>query len=222
MKSLLIFSGKGKSDQSALVCSLAYTATVHYGEKVAIIDANPRQDASYWAKIYKEQMHEDLVIEPGHISCVFEYVKRIETLEVRPDLVMISVGVSEKLNLAEAAANAVDLVLIPCHSTLFDVWAIDTPVRAAAESGTPTLLVLNVISGRKRWQKDVENYLSKWLKSYPNIEKVPAKLESYEVFVHSLAQGKVSQVSDNSSEIERSTQEIIDLYQYIKERCTST
>ena len=227
MKRLLILSGKRKSGQSALACSLAHAATVDYPDKVAIIDAHPRRHTPYWAKIYKEQMDIDLVVEPGHISYVPKYLEEIQTNRVRPDLVLIdtvlpfSMGSSKNLDLAVEAANAVNLVLIPCRPTLSDVWAIDASVRAASEAQTPALVVVSDMLGRNRWEKDAENYLSKRLKSYPNIEKVPIKLENYEAFVHLLIQGKVSQ-SDNRLRIEKATQEIIALYQYIQERYADT
>ena len=130
-------------------------------------------------------------------------------------------GSSKNLDLAVEAAKAVNLVLIPCRPTLSDVWAIDASVGAASEAQTPALVVVSDMLGRNRWEKDAENYLSKRLKSYPNIEKVPIKLENYEAFVHLLIQGKVSQ-SDNRLRIERATQEIIALYQYIQERYADT
>lgn len=228
MKRLLIFSGKGKSGKSALACSLAHTATIDYAEKVAIIDADPRRNISYWARIYKEQMGKDLVVEPGDISCVPRYLEEVQANRIPPDLVLIdtvlpfSMGSSKNFDLAVEAANAVNLVLIPCRPTLSDIWAIDAPVRAASESQTPALVVVSAVLGRNRWEKDAENYLSKRLKSYPNIEKMPIKLENYEAFVHLLAQGIASQVPDNSPQTEKATQEIIDLYQYVRERCTNT
>ena len=224
MKRLLILSSKGGLGKSALACSLAHTATVDYGEKAAIIDTNPRRNTSDWARIYKEQMDKDLVVESGDISCVPGYLEEVQANRVPPDLVLIdfSMGSSKNFDLAVEAAKAVNLVVIPCHPTLSDVWAIDAPVRAASESQTPTLVVTNAILGRNRWQTDAENYLSKRLTSYPNTEKVPIKLENYEAFVRSLAQGTVSQVPDNSPQIEKATQEIINLYQYIRERCPCT
>ena len=224
MRSLLILSSKAGGGKSALACSLAHTATVDYAEKAAIIDTNPRRNTSDWTRMYKEQMDEDLVVEPGDISRVPEYLEEVQANRVPPDLVLIdfSMGSSKNFDLAVEAAKAVNLVLIPCRPTLSDVWAIDAPVRAVSESRTYTLVVTTAILGKNRWQKDAENYLSKRLKSYPNTEKVPIKLENYEVFVRSLAQGIVSQVPDNSPQIEKATQEIIDLYQYIRERCAGT
>lgn len=230
MRRLLILSSKGEVKKSALTCSLAHTATVDYAEKAAIIDTNPRRNTSYWARIYKEQMDEDLVVEPGDISCVPEYLEEVQANRIPPDLVLIdtvlpfSMGSSKKFDLAVEAAKAVNLVLIPCRPTLSDVWAIDPAVRAASESQTPTLVVTSAILGLggNRWQKDAENYLSKRLTSYPNTEKVPIKLENYEAFIRLLAQGTVSQVPNNSPQIEKATQEIIDLYKYIRERCTGT
>lgn len=228
MRRLLILSNKGVGEKSALTCSLAHTATVDYTEKAAIIDTNPRRNTSYWARIYKEQMDEDLVVESGDISCVPEYLEEVQANRIPPDLVLIdtvlpfSMGSSKKFDLAVEAAKAVNLVLIPCRPTLSDVWAIDPPVRAASESQTPTLVVTSAVLGGNRWEKDAENYLSKRLTSYPNTEKAPIKLKNYEAFLSLLTQGIVSQVPDNSPQIEKATQEIIDLYQYIRERCTGT
>ena len=130
----------------------------------------------------KNRWIRDLVVESGNISCVPGYLEEVQANRVPPDLVLIdfSMGSSKNFDLAMEAAKAVDLVVIPCHPTLSDVWAIDAPVRAASESQTPTLVVTSAILGRNRWQKDAENYLSKRLTSYPNTEKVPIKLENYE------------------------------------------
>ena len=215
MKHLLIFSNKSKSGKAALACSLADTATREYEKKTAIIDTNPRRDASHWAKIYEQQMNTDLVVEPGHISCVPEYLRRIGEQKTQPDWILISARTSEKFSLAVAAAKAVDLVLIPYHPTLSDLWAIDAPIKAASKAETPAMIVLNAKQGGNLWRKDAEDYLSKLLESHPNVQKAPTELENHEDFVRLLVQGKDFQETDNSSKIEEATQEIRDLCQCI-------
>ena len=217
MKHLLIFSNNSELGKAALACSLADTAARKYEKKTAIIDTNPRQDVSSWAKIYEQQMNTDLVVEPGHISCVPEYLSRIKKERVRPDWILISARTSEKFSLAVAAAKAVDLVLIPYYPTLSDLWAIDAPIKAASKAETRAMIVLNAKQGGNLWRKDAEDYLSKLLESHPNVQKAPTELENHEDFVHLLAYGKGSQESDKSSKIETATQEIRCLYQYIDE-----
>ena len=223
MKSLLIFSSKRKSGKAALVCSLADVASSYREEKAAIIDTNPRQNASYWAEIYEEHMDRKLVVEQGYISCVPRYLEEIAESRVPPDLILIDtvlpfgVGLSKKVDLAVEAARKVDLVLILCHPTPFDVWGIEFLIRATSKANTPALVVLNTGLNRNSQQKEVENNLAKLLKSYPNAKKEPYKLKNHEDFIRLLAQGKDLQKSSNSSKIEAMTREIVNLYQRIEQ-----
>ena len=221
MKSLLIFSNKRKSGKMALACSIADAAAC-IGEKAAIIDAHPRRDASYWAKMYKEQMDRDLVVEPGYISCVPQYLKRMAIESVQPDWILISARASEKFDLAVTAARAVNMVLIPYYPTPFDLQSIKSSIRVASEAETPALVILNAIPGRTSWEKDAENYLSTLLKSHPAVEKTSIKLEKHESFIRLLTQRKYLKKSDDGSKRKEVPQEIVDLYKHIDQQLISS
>jgi chromosome partitioning protein len=109
---------------------------------------------------------------------------------------------------ALAAAEAADLVLIPCRPGILDLRAIGTTARTVKLAGKPAFVVLNTVPPR------ASNVLAdaRAAVAVYGLEVAPISLQQRAAYAHSLTAGQTAQEYERSG---KATDEIMRLYAWL-------
>ncbi len=135
MKTVAILSEKGGAGKTTLAVHLA-TAAQLAGLSTAIIDLDPQASAADWADSRSEPP-EALAIPPARLAAILD---KLRAGGCR--FVVIDTG-RDSNNAGYTAAQAADLVLIPCRVGRFDIRALSRTLDLAKLAGKPAQLVFN-------------------------------------------------------------------------------
>jgi chromosome partitioning protein len=140
MQTVAILSEKGGAGKTTLAVHLA-TAGQLSGLDTAIIDLDPQASAADWADSRKSPP-EALAIPPARLSTVLE---KLRGGGVR--FVVIDTG-RDSNNAGYTAAQAADLILVPCRVGRFDIRALSRTLDLAKLAGKPAHLIFNDLAPR--------------------------------------------------------------------------
>jgi chromosome partitioning protein len=140
MQTVAILSEKGGAGKTTLAVHLA-TAAQLAGIPTAIIDLDPQASAADWADS-RSQPPEALAIPPARLSSVLE---KLKGGGVR--FVVIDTG-RDSNNAGYTAAQAADLILVPCRVGRFDIRALSRTLDLAKLAGKPAHLIFNDLAPR--------------------------------------------------------------------------
>jgi chromosome partitioning protein len=144
MKTLAVMSQKGGSGKSTIALHLAAEAAVR-GQKVLLLDLDPQGNLVGWAQRRGDELPPD--------------VDAIHVAKLKAELAMAK---SEGINLvvldtapnadrpSVQAAEAADLILVPCRPAQFDLDAIRATLATVRLSRRPHRVVLNAAPIRSR------------------------------------------------------------------------
>ncbi len=134
MPTIAIISQKGGAGKSTLAIHLA-AAAENSGYTALVIDLDPQATASQWAAWRKDAP--PLVIDsaPPRLSAKIEHA----TGQGAEFIVIDTPPHADSA--ASAAAEAADLVLIPCRPSAFDLAAIQTTASLVKMRGKPAFVV---------------------------------------------------------------------------------
>lgn len=135
MKTVAILSEKGGAGKTTLAVHLA-TAAQLAGLPTGIIDLDPQASAADWADSRNEPP-EALAIPPARLDSVLGKLKAGGC-----KFVVIDTG-RDSNNAGYTAAQAADLVLVPCRVGRFDIRALSRTLDLAKLAGKPAQLVFN-------------------------------------------------------------------------------
>jgi chromosome partitioning protein len=135
MRSLAFLSQKGGSGKTTLAVHIAVAAA--QSEHVILIDTDPQGSAIAWGQARKSKPP---VVHRAIPSMLAEALQKAEQEEVTLVIVDTPPHATPGMDLV---AGAVDLLLIPCRPSAFDLAAITFSVQVAKAAGTKTAFVLN-------------------------------------------------------------------------------
>lgn len=138
MKTIAILSGKGGSGKSTIALHLAVAAE-RRGEPVAVLDIDPQASAAAWADTRADETPSVTSIQPSRLA------RALEAAAAAGAAYAIIDTAPHSADAAVAAAEAADLVLVPCRPGILDLRAIGSTARIAKIAGKPTYVVLNAV-----------------------------------------------------------------------------
>jgi chromosome partitioning protein len=126
---------KGGAGKTTVLAHLA-AAWTEAGRTVALIDLDPQQSATRWAKLRDDP--QVTVVE----SKDYRAGSDIRTAKRNHDFVLVDCPGAAS-TLLENAMRESDLVLAPCQPSVMDVWAVETVAATAAKLKKPLRILLN-------------------------------------------------------------------------------
>jgi chromosome partitioning protein len=208
MKVISVLGQKGGSGKTTLALSLAVAA--HKSDKsVAVVDLDPQASACKWG----DRRNADPVIisvQPGRLGSVLAKAR-----ESSADLVLIDTPARLEQS-AIAAAEAADLILIPCRPTIKDTETIEATMSLirAARTEAKVAVVLNGVPPRGAQREQAEDAIRNM-----KIPVYPFVLGNRVAFTHADVLGLSAQEFEPSGEGAR---EIKDIYRFTCELLNST
>jgi chromosome partitioning protein len=138
MKSIAFLSQKGGSGKTTLAVHIAVAASKH--EKVVIVDCDPQGSATAWGQARKNKPPTVQKITPSALP---------EALRKANDATLAIIDTPPHATPGmDVVASSVDVLLIPCRPSAFDLVAIASSVQIAKAAGTPAAFVLNGANSR--------------------------------------------------------------------------
>ena len=138
MKTIAILSQKGGSGKTTLSAHLAVAAE-RRRLVVAVLDIDPQASAAEWKDSRAGETPSITSIPASRLLKALEVARSAEA-----NLVIIDTA-PHSADAAVAAAEAADLVLIPCRPGILDLRAIGTTARIVKMAGKAAYVVLNAV-----------------------------------------------------------------------------
>jgi len=200
MKVISILGQKGGSGKTTLTLSLAVAAH-KAGKSVAVVDLDPQASACKWG----DRRNADPVIisvQPARLSTVLATARKEGA-----DYMLIDTPARLEQS-AIAAAEAADLILIPCRPTIKDTETIDATMSLirAARTRAKVAVVLNGVPPRGAQREQAEDAIRAM-----KIPVYPFALGNRVSFTHADVLGLSAQEYEPGGEGAR---EIKDIYKF--------
>ena len=136
MKTIAVVSQKGGAGKTTLALHVAVAAEIA-GFACALLDLDPQGTAEAWAAWRKEEPPEVIGAKASMLPRTLE-----KAAAAGADLVVIDTPPAAQAE-ARSAAQASDLIIIPCRPRPFDLHAIQTTAGLALDLGKPAFVVFN-------------------------------------------------------------------------------
>lgn len=181
MKTVAIVSQKGGAGKTTLAINLA-TAAQLAGFETLVIDTDPQATASTWSQWRGDAPPEVIDSAPSRVAD-----KLAKAASMGAAFAVIDTPPHADTS-ATKAAEAADLILVPCRPNAFDLDAIQTTARLVALLRKPAFVVF--VGGPPRAPKLYEE-ASEIVAGY-GIPAAPVTLPERASFRHASAQGKAA------------------------------
>lgn len=136
MKKIAFLSQKGGSGKTTLVVHTAVAAHED-GEKVVIIDTDPQKSATVWG----ESRDQDApIVATASVSDLTRALNAAEREKITLAIIDTAPHAAPD---ATHIVKVVDLVVIPCRPTAFDIAAAGNAVSIVKAAGIPAVFVLS-------------------------------------------------------------------------------
>ena len=136
MKTVAILSQKGGTGKTTLAVHLAVAAE-RRDIPVAVLDLDPQASAAEWKDSRADESPSVTSIQPTRLGKALDVAKGAGAA-----LVIID-SAPHSADAAVAAAEAADLILIPCRAGILDLRAIATTARIVKMTSKPAFVILN-------------------------------------------------------------------------------
>ena len=200
MKTIAILSQKGGTGKTTLALHLAVAAEAA-GHTAVVIDLDPQSSAGGWGDSRKA---EGPTVATGHAPRLPSILQAAAANNV--GLALLDTAPHSQGD-ALAAAQAADVILIPCRPGILDLRAIGATVQIARLSGKPAAVVLNACPPQGRALADEA---AEACRGY-GIEVAPFRMTQRAAFAHALAGGQSAQEYEPDG---KAAEEIHQLYQW--------
>jgi chromosome partitioning protein len=202
MKTLAIISGKGGSGKTTLALHLAVAAE-RLALRVALLDIDPQSSAAIWADAREGESPSVTSLTPNRLRKVLGVAA-----EAGAALAIID-SAPHSDSAAIAAAEAADLVLVPCRPGILDLTAIGATARILKLSGKPAFVVLNAVPPHApRLIDDAREAV----KAH-GLAVAPVTIAQRAAFAHSLTAGQTAQEFEPSG---KASEEISALFAWLR------
>ena len=129
MFTVALISRKGGAGKTTLACGLA-VAGERAGFATALVDLDPQGSASAWASLRAANTPVVIMGNATQLPALLAAARDADA-----SLVLIDTA-PHSTDAALTAAQASDLVLIPCRASVADLHAIGTSIEIASQAGT--------------------------------------------------------------------------------------
>jgi chromosome partitioning protein len=202
MHTIAILSQKGGTGKTTLTLHLA-VASERAGQAAAVIDLDPQASAAGWKDSRPGETPAVVPVPSSRLP------QALEAARVGGAAITFIDTAPHATDSALAAAEAADLVLIPCRAGILDLRAIGTTVRAIKLSGKPAYVVLNAMPPR------APNVLADATAAVAvhGLHVVPFTMQQRAAYAHSLTAGQTAQEYDPMG---KAAEEIAQLYAWVR------
>ena len=201
MYTVAILSQKGGTGKTTLTLHLA-VASERAGQTAVVIDLDPQASAAGWKDSRPAETPVVVPVPPTRLPQALEAAKAggvgLALIDTAP----------HATDAALAAAEAADLVLIPCRAGILDLRAIGTTARAVKLAGKPAYVVLNALPPRAlHVLADARAAVA-----VHGLQVAPFTLQQRAAYAHSLIAGQTAQEYDPEG---KAADEIAQLYAWL-------
>lgn len=203
MKSIAFLSQKGGSGKTTLAVHTA-VAAVEIGERVVLVDTDIQQSATVWSAARSEA-------QPIVATASAAEVNRVMAA-ARHDAMTLCILDTAPHATPDAAriAQAVDLVVIPCRPTAFDVAAVGSAVDIIRAAAVPAVLVLSACPFRAPEIAETRRLLAEH-----GLPVAPMTITDRRAFARAIATGRAVTEFDSAG---KAAEEIRALWQWLMEQ----
>ena len=181
MKTVAILSQKGGTGKTTLTLHLAVAAE-RGGRSAAVLDLDPQASASGWKDSRAADTPAVTSIQASRLGKALQAAASAGT-----ELVFIDTA-PHAADASIAAAEAADLILIPCRAGILDLRAIAATARIAKLAGKPASVVLNQAPHRApRIEADARDAVKQH-----GLDIAPVVLHQRSVYGHALTVGQTA------------------------------
>ncbi|MDE2320153.1 MAG: AAA family ATPase [Rhodospirillales bacterium] len=202
MKTVAILSQKGGSGKTTLSLHLAVAAH-QAGHVAVVIDLDPQASAAGWKDSRKGEVPVVISVPASRLPQAIQAAEGggadIAFLDTAP----------HSGEVALAAAEAADLILIPCRPGILDLRAIGTTARIVKLAGKSAYVVLNTMPAR------APNILAdaRAAVAVHGLNVAPVALQQRAAYAHSLTAGLTAQEYEKDG---KAGDEINSLYTWLR------
>jgi chromosome partitioning protein len=203
MKSIAFLSQKGGSGKTTLAVHTAVAAH-ESREKVVLIDTDPQKSATVWSEA-RENAHPVVVtVSAGDLEKVLK--------AGREDKMSLAIVDTAPHTAPDAAriAKAVDLVVIPCRPTAFDLAAVSNAVEIVRAAKKKAVLVLSACPFRSPEIGETRNVLAEY-----GLPVCPYDITDRRAFSRAVATGRAVTEFEADG---KAAEEIRSLWNWLKEQ----
>lgn len=201
MRTVAILSQKGGSGKTTLALHLAVAAE-QAGQVAAVIDIDPQASAAGWKDSRKEETPVVVSIPAARLTQALDAAR-----SAAADLALID-SAPHSGDVALAAAEAADFILIPCRPGILDLRAIGATARIVKLAGKSGFVVLNAMP------PNAPNILAdaRAAVAVHGFDVAPFTLQQRAAFGHALTVGKTAHEYDPGG---KAAEEIGQLYEWL-------
>lgn len=178
MRIVAIISQKGGAGKTTLALNLAVASELS-GLPAAIFDLDPQASAMGWKD---SRVNESPAVVSLHSARIAHYLETARQSGAK--LVIFDTAPHSQKDALEAA-QASDLILIPCKPSLVDLRAIGSSVKIAQLASKPAVAILTQTQARG----SLTNEAAEAIKSY-DVILAPVTIGNRMAFVHAFTDGK--------------------------------
>jgi chromosome partitioning protein len=197
-----MLSQKGGTGKITLSLHLA-VASEKAGKRTVVIDLDPQASSAEWKDGRKSDTP---VVVPIPATRLPQAVQAARDGDA--DMVLIDTA-PHASDVALAAAEAADLVLIPCRAGILDLRAIGTTARAVKLAAKKAYVVLNAVPPR------ASNILAdaRAAVAVHGLEVAPVALRQRAAYIHALTAGQTAQEYEPKG---KADEEMTKLYRWLR------
>ncbi len=197
-----ILSQKGGTGKTTLSLHLAVAAE-RAGHVAAVIDLDPQASAAGWKDSRPGETPVVVSIPASRLPQALDLARGAGA-----DLVLLDTA-PHSSEVALAAAEAADMVLIPCRAGILDLRAIGATARLAKIAGKPAHVVLNAMPPR------ATNIIADAREAVGvhGLEVAPITIQQRAAYAHALTAGQTAQEYEPDG---RAAEEMAQLYAWLR------
>lgn len=202
MKTISLLSQKGGAGKTTLCVHLAVAAE-RAGKSAVILDLDPQASATGW---------KDNRADETPVTVSLQFSRLGQTLAASKqngaDYAFID-SAPHSDQVAIAAAEAADLILIPCRAGILDIRAIAMTGKIAKMAGKPAFVVLNALPPQ------AASLIAETREAVAahGLELAPVVIHQRAAYTHALIDGRVAMEFDPKG---KAADEIPRLYQWLE------
>jgi chromosome partitioning protein len=202
MQIIAILSQKGGTGKTTISLHLAVAAQ-QAGQTAVVVDLDPQASSAGWKD---SRAGDEPVVVSVPASRLPQALQAAESGGA--DLAIIDTA-PHSGDVALAAAEAADLVLIPCRPGILDLRAIGTTARVVKLAGKPAYVVLNTVPPR------ASNVLAdaRAAVAVHGLDVAPVALQQRAAYAHALTAGQTAQEYERGG---KAAEEIGKLYSWLR------